>query len=53
MRPISQARKEIRDVFLSIATLNSIRGEAHWDIVEWDTRFAGMITVGDMKTLEK
>lgn len=35
-----------------IATLNSIRGEAHRDIVEWDTRFT-RITVGDMRTLEE
>ena len=35
-----------------ISTLNSIRSEAHRDIVEWDTRFT-RITVGDMKTLEE
>lgn len=35
-----------------IATLNGIRGEAHRDIVEWDTRFT-RITVGDMRTLEE
>ena len=35
-----------------IVTLNSIRDEAHRDIVEWDTRFT-RITVGDMKTLEE
>lgn len=35
-----------------IATLNSIRSEAHRDIVEWDTRFT-RITVGDMRTLEE
>lgn len=35
-----------------IATLNSIRNEAHRDIVEWDTRFT-RITVGDMRTLEE
>ena len=35
-----------------IATLNSIRDEAHRDIVEWDTRFT-RITVGDMRTLEE
>jgi len=35
-----------------ISTLNSIRIEAHRDIVEWDTRFT-RITVGDMKTLEE
>lgn len=34
-----------------IATLNSIRNEAHRDIVEWDTRFS-RITVGDMQTLD-
>jgi hypothetical protein len=35
-----------------IATLNSIRSEAHRDIVEWETRFT-RITVGDMRTLEE
>ena len=35
-----------------IATLNSIRSEAHRDIVEWDSRFT-RITVGDMRTLEE
>ena len=35
-----------------ISTLNSIRNEAHRDIVEWDTRFT-RITVGDMRTLEE
>ena len=38
MRPISQVRKEIHNVFHSI--------------VEWDTRFT-RIPVGDMQTLEE
>lgn len=35
-----------------ISALNSIRYEAHRDIVDWDARFA-RITMGDMKTLEE
>lgn len=36
-----------------IATLNSIRIEAHRDIVDWNTPRLTKITVGDLRTLEE